>query len=116
MIGRRDVWCLSVWLLLWLATPARPAAQVGSGALGGTVRDETGAPLPGATVTATASGTRQTRMALTGQDGAYTFPSLPPGTYRIRAELNGFRPLAHDGVKIATGETIRLELSCKWAD
>ena len=110
MIGRRDVWCLSVWLLLWLATPARLAAQVGSGALGGTVRDETGAPLPGATVTATASGTRQTRMALTGQDGAYTFPSLPPGTYQIRVELNGFRPLAHDGVKIATGETIRLEL------
>ena len=110
MIGRKDVWCLSVWLLLWLATPARIAAQVGSGALGGTVRDETGAPLPGATVTATASGTRQTRMALTGQDGAYTFPNLPPGTYQIRVELNGFRPLAHEGVKIATGETIRLEL------
>jgi hypothetical protein len=110
VIGRRGVRWVGIWLLLWLAAPASFAAQVGSGALGGTVRDESGAALPGAIVTATAAETRHKRVVLTRDDGAYTFPSLPPGTYQIRVELNGFRPLAHDGVKIATGETIRLEL------
>ena len=110
MIGRRGAVWLGIWIVLSLATPARLEAQTGAGALGGMVRDESGAGVPGATVTATAVGTRQTRVAISGEDGAYAFPSLPPGMYQIRVELSGFRPLAREGVSLGTGETIRLDL------
>ena len=56
------------------------------------------------------SAQRLTRTAVTGPDGGYSIPALPPGTYRIRAELSGFRTLIREGVRIATGETVRLDL------
>ena len=66
--------------------------------------------MPGASLTATEVGTALTRTAVTGPDGGYSIPGLPPGTYRIRAELSGFRTLIREGVRIATGETVRLDL------
>jgi hypothetical protein len=90
------------------ATPA--LTQVGGGTLAGDVVDQGGAAVPGATVTVTAGGTAFTRLAVTGPEGEYTVPGLSPGTYRVRVELSGFRPLVREGVQIATGETVRLDM------
>ncbi len=108
MIGRS----VSAWLCLWLlvSVTAPAAAQVGAGALTGVVSDGTGQAVPGASVTATAIGTNQSRTVITAADGGYSIHGLAPGEYRVRVELNGFQPLSRDGVGVATGETIRLDL------
>ncbi len=71
------------------AFPARPQAQVGA-SVGGVVSDDTGALLPGVTVTITnrANGTMQT--VITGPEGSYRAVALPPAPYEIKIELTGF--------------------------
>src|SRR5262245_8571650 len=79
-----------------------------TGAVSGTVTDDSGAVLPGATVTVVNSGTGQTRTAATGGDGFYTVPLLQPGTYRVTVSLQGFSTLIRDGVKVTVSETARV--------
>jgi hypothetical protein len=67
------------------------AAFAQNGQLGGTVTDQAGALIPGVTITATNVGTGVVTMTLTNETGAYTFPSLQPGVYRLSAELSGFQ-------------------------
>lgn len=55
------------------------AAQV-SGSINGTVTDNTGAVLPGVTISATSPALMGTQTAVTNADGLYRFPTLPPGT------------------------------------
>jgi hypothetical protein len=86
------------------------SAQVGGGALVGRVEDQAGAALPGAVVTVTSRGTRLSRTTHADRDGGFSVQGLLPGAYQVRVELGGFRPLVRDGVRIATGETIRLAL------
>jgi Carboxypeptidase regulatory-like domain len=110
MLGRRYLsGCLSVVLATVCAAPA--LAQVGASALAGHVADPAGAALPGVTVTVVAVGTNRPRVVVTDVDGGYVVPGLLPGAYRVRVELNGFRPLTRDGVQLATGETVRLDLN-----
>ncbi len=110
MIGRRGSARLSVWVVWWVCSSWPVAAQVGSGALTGTVQDQAGAAIPGATVTATATRTRVTRTAITGADGRYSIHGLASGFYQVHVALSGFRTLSRDGVRLATGETVRLDL------
>ncbi|HEY7450849.1 MAG TPA: carboxypeptidase-like regulatory domain-containing protein [Vicinamibacterales bacterium] len=99
-----------VALLFWMGMSSMLVAQVGRGALIGRVVDQAGAALPGATVTATATRTNSSRTFVSGGDGSYSFPGLAPGAYQLRVELNGFRPLTRQGIVIATGETVRLDV------
>ena len=110
MLGRRWRGYACLLSLLTVAMAAPLGAQIGAGALGGDVVDQAGAAVPGATVTVVAMGTNLTRTAVTNQDGAYRVPGLPPGVYQVRVERDGFRPLARDGIRLATGETIRVDL------
>jgi hypothetical protein len=105
---RRRVLCAAS-LVVWLAATSIHA-QLGAGALSGQLIDRSGDSLSGALLSATQAGTLLTRTAVTGADGGYSMAALPPGTYRIRAELRGFRTLIREGVRIATGETVRLDL------
>src|SRR5947208_14646754 len=76
--------------------------------LRGTVTDETGAIIPRAKVTLT--GSSGVKTATAGDDGAYTFPALPPGNYTVQASAPD---LAQQPVKIAlkTGaQTLNLQL------
>jgi hypothetical protein len=97
-----------MWFLLALASPA--SAQVGAGALIASVSDPAGAAVPGATVTVTAVGTNLSRTTVTGPDGRSVVQGLSPGLYRLRLELNGFRSLNTEGIRLATGETVRIDL------
>ncbi len=108
MIGARARICR--WWVCALAVAAPLGAQIGAAALAGAVVDQAGAAVPGAIVTVVATGTNLSRTAVTGQDGAYTVPGLAPGLYQVRVELNGFRRLIREGVRLATGETVQLDL------
>ena len=91
-----------------LSVPAR--AQVGSAALTGTVVDQGGAAVPGAAVTITASSTRYARTQITHDDGGYVAQGLAPGDYTVDVVLSGFRPVSRTGIRVATGETVRVDV------
>lgn len=89
---------------LCLAVGTSAAAQSGSGTLVGTVADEQGATMPGATVVATEVATGAARTVVTGVDGVFSFASLPPGRYRFQISLSGFSPLKLTDVNLAPTE------------
>ncbi|MBI2188350.1 MAG: carboxypeptidase regulatory-like domain-containing protein [Acidobacteria bacterium] len=109
MVGRGRRLLCAVALVVWFAATSIHA-QLGAGALSGQLIDQAGDSVPGVFLTATEVGTALTRTAVTGTDGGYSIPALPPGTYRVRAEVSGFRTLIREGVRLATGETVRLDL------
>ena len=73
-------------------------AQVTSGSIFGSVTDQTGALVPGATVTATAPATGVTRTTTSSSGGTFSLPNLPPGTYTIQVSMQGFNTLTKSGV------------------
>ena len=66
--------------------------------IGGTVRDQSGAVLPGVEVTATETETSLARKTITNETGSYIFPNLPVGPYRLEAALTGFRTFVQTGI------------------
>ena len=99
-----------VTLVVLLSLAAAAAAQ-GGGAIAGTVTDASGAVLPGATVTLTsAQGTvGGNREVLTDERGAYQFLRLVPGTYSVKAALQGFRPFTQAGITVNSDQTSRAD-------
>jgi hypothetical protein len=71
--------------------------------LNGRVADESGAALPGVTVTATQVDTKFTRTVVTDGSGAWTMPNMPIGPYRLEATLEGFKTFAQTGIVLQVG-------------
>jgi Carboxypeptidase regulatory-like domain/TonB dependent receptor len=94
---RRTVVCL-VAVLILAAVPV--AAQLPTGAILGTVKDSSGASMPGVMVTLRNTDTNLTKTATTEPDGSYRFPELPVGHYEIRAEAPGFKTETHTGLNL----------------
>ena len=84
-------------IILVLARPAPAFAQ--SGAITGTVVDETGAVVPGATVVATAPAARGSTT--TGSSGEYTLKGLAAGTYQLSVTLMGFAVATRSGIAVS---------------
>lgn len=82
-----------------------------SSTITGQITDITKAPVPGATVTATAVETGVKYKATTNAEGFYTVPSLPPIRYKISAEFRGFKPAISDDFKLDVSETARVDLA-----
>src|SRR2546428_4242992 len=66
--------------------------------IGGTVKDQTGAVLPGVEVTATQTETGIARSTVTNETGSYVLTNLAPGPYRVEATLPGFRTFVQTGI------------------
>jgi outer membrane receptor protein involved in Fe transport len=79
-----------------------------AGSITGTVKDTSGAALPGATVTAASAAQAVEETAQTGPEGAFVFPQLPPGTYRLKAELSGFKTIERTNVILSTRAAINV--------
>jgi outer membrane receptor protein involved in Fe transport len=92
-----------------LAVPAMAFAQA-TGSITGIVTDESGAVMPGVTVEATNVGTNQTRTALTGSDGFYSIPLVPPGQYSLKGTLQGFKTFLREGVTVTVESTARVDM------
>jgi outer membrane receptor protein involved in Fe transport len=90
-----------------LLMPSSAFAQA-TGQINGAVTDSSGALLPGVTVEATNTATGAVRTSVTGTDGLYTIPLLPPGDYTVKATLQGFRVSQRDGVRVTVSETARV--------
>jgi hypothetical protein len=79
--------------------------------LGGTVADSTGAVLPGATVTVTGIDTGVKTTTVSNESGAYQFPSLQAGNYRVSAELPGFQEFVYQRVTLDVAAQVRLNFN-----
>ena len=97
--------------ILWSAVAS---AQVSFGRLAGTVFDNTGAVLPGVTVTLNNEERGQTQTTTTSETGAFVFPQVQPGVYTVTMALSGFRTAEFSQVEIHVGVerslTARLEV------
>ena len=89
--------------------PKSAAAQALYGTVGGTVTDDSGATIPGATVTATNQGTGLVVSAVTDETGAYAIRNLQPGTYTIKASLQGFKEYVQTGVPVDPSDVLRID-------
>src|SRR5437899_3437454 len=96
---------LSGMLSLALAAPAFAQSQAANGSIEGTVTDSSGAVLPGVTVTVTNLDTGLERTIVTNEKGLYRAPLLPLGTYRVVAELQGFKRFEQSGIKLSVGQS-----------
>jgi hypothetical protein len=76
----------------------------------GTLTDQSGAVLPGVAVTAVNKETGLTRSAVSEATGEYRLPALPPGTYSVTAELQGFSP-AERTVSLVIDQTATINLT-----
>src|SRR5438105_15152391 len=98
------VTCCSRGILILLLTASAAWAQA-TAQMSGTVRDESGAVLPGVTVTVTQIDTSVTRTAVTDEAGAYLLPNLPTGPYKLQISLQGFRTFEQSGIVVRGGAT-----------
>jgi len=96
MKRNRAVRCAFLLLVIGLLASLPLLAQKITGDISGTVQDTTGAVLKDAKVTATNTGTGETRSANTSDSGFYRIIELPPGNYKVTATAQGFKTSARD--------------------
>ena len=104
---------LTLALLLTIVTPSVHAQSVISASVTGSVTDETGRALPRVVVTLLALGAGTSQEMATGNDGAYRFSLVAPGTYEIRAEAIGYQPVIARTLGLAGGDAARVPLSLR---
>ncbi|HEY7058773.1 MAG TPA: TonB-dependent receptor [Vicinamibacterales bacterium] len=104
---------MAATLLLAAIVAAPVMAQTLTGSITGTIRDEQGAVLPGATVTLT--GKQGTQTQVTEANGNYRFPALEVGTYEVSAELSGFGKVSQANLVISPNRELTIDLQMKVA-
>ena len=87
-------------LVLMVVLPAAGSAQMTRGSIAGTVRDASGAIVPGATVTVTNVATNAAQTVTTDGEGFYRVPALEPGRYQVTTELSGFRSVEQRDIDV----------------
>jgi hypothetical protein len=108
--------CLTALALAALcASGAWAQSQATTGVIEGTVKDETGAVLPGATVTVRNLATGFEKVVQTDAGGRFSAPLLPLGPYRVTVGLEGFATMVREGLDLSVGQTITLPIDMKIA-
>ena len=82
--------------------------QSGTSKISGIITDQNDAAVAGVTVRISNPATGFSRNATTGEDGRYTFPGIPPATYRLEVEARGFKKLVHAKVQALTDSSIEV--------
>jgi hypothetical protein len=85
--------------------------QAGSGEIGGTVTDSTGAAVAGATITISNNATGFQRSLKSNSDGLYSAPALLPGVYSIKVEAAGFGAQMRNTVELQTGQVLAVNFT-----
>ncbi len=101
---------------LLVATAVPLAAQIQTGSILVRVSDEQGAGMPGVAVSASSTAlVAGTTTGVSDSGGAYRFPSLPPGTYTVQVELQGFQSVVRENVTVLVGQTTPIDLTMRVA-
>src|SRR5262245_47111712 len=114
MKRRRLNWSLGLALpalaLMCSLLPQTASAQAVSGTVLGTVKDSSGAVVPGASVTLVNAGTGLTRTVVCDTQGEYVAPLLPTGSYTVSAEMSGFKKVQMANVHLGVDQKVRIDL------
>ncbi len=105
-IHSRSLLTSALVILTMTVFAAVACAQTNRGAISGTVFDQQGAVVPGATVTVINVGTNQQQVTTTSAAGAYSVSNLDPVTYRVEVQAPGFRKAVIENVKVDTATTV----------
>ncbi len=108
---RKGVSLLVVFCALGAFQAAR--AQLTTASLSGTIFDESGAILPGATIRIKHVETGSARTMVSDDQGRYKAVALEPGSYEASAELSGFQTSVRSGIKLAVGQEAVINFSLK---
>jgi outer membrane receptor protein involved in Fe transport len=105
---------LSVVVCLFVAlAPIALFGQSSNGSISGSVTDEGGGALPGVTVSVTNAATGIERNGISNATGHFQIALLPPGTYIVKADLSGFRPVRRDNVVVNVGSDVMVDMKLK---
>ncbi len=85
--------------------------QTATGEIVGTVKDSSGAVVPGVGLTITHRNSGQARRLITDSSGNYVAPSLPIGEYTIKAEMANFKTQIREGIVLQVGQQARVDLA-----
>src|SRR6202045_781833 len=108
---------LGAVLLLILLMSHSALAQAGSGRLAGSVKDATGAVIPGSAVSLLNNATGATQNATSGGDGTFNFPVVPIGQYELDVTAEGFNKFRQTaGLKIDVNTALTLDVVLQVAD
>ncbi len=91
-------------------------SQTGTTSISGTVADQAGGVLPGATVTVTNPDTGFNRSMVSTSTGRFSFVALPPATYRVEVERSGFRKLVNNSVVALVDSPVALQIALEAGD
>jgi len=106
--GRRLAYLVAAAIVL--GTSGAWAQSVGTGTIQGRLLDETGAVIPGVSVTISSPALQLPQVTqVTSGDGTYRFLDLPIGLYRIRYELPGFQSIIREDVRLTAGFVARID-------
>ena len=108
---RSRILAVPLLLAVLLTAVAGAAGAQTAGTISGGVSDASGGALPGVTITVRNTRTGLVRTSVTGSEGRYVVPALPPGIYEVRAELTGFTPQLRPDVALAVAETLAINVT-----
>src|SRR5580692_10363462 len=92
--------------ILHAAEPPAPPGQ-SPGAIVGVVRNSDKVPVPGATITAVRAGGGAIRATLSGNDGVYSFADLPPGTWSLSLQVDGYPEVSVPSLQVVASKATR---------
>jgi len=104
---------LVIFICLILLAPLAFSQSRETGAIRGIVSDEEGTPLPGVNVSLSGPSLMGIRTFVTDATGEYRFPALPPGTYEVKAELQGFATIIRENIRLSTTATLAVDIAMK---
>ncbi len=110
-IGTFMIAGLTALAIVIVVVPA--AAQVNTATLEVTTMDQDHIGLPGATVQVVSVDSGLKRIGVTDTTGDVTIPALPPGTYNVHVELEGFAPVDQKGLELRVGQTARIVIGLR---
>ncbi len=109
----RRLFALALVAVCATAGTAYGQSQAINGTIEGTVKDSSGAVLPGVTVTVTNTSTGAQRVVVSNESGVFRAPLLPLGVFTVTAELSGFSKFEQVGINLVAGQTIVLSVALK---
>ena len=110
------------WIQLWgvctavLLVSLSAFSQANSGRILGSISDQTGGAIAGATVSVRDVERGTTRTLTTDEAGAYNAPNLVPGSYTVKVEFQGFRTVERQNIVLEVGKEVRVDLSLQPGD
>src|SRR5437867_3268148 len=108
-------WLAVLAAVLLVSVPSAVQAQIDTGSISGLITDQTGAALPGVTVTVTATTTGQVRTVVTNEVGRYQVSALQPSRYSIKADLQGFASVLRPDVTVNVGTAVDINVTMRIA-